>query len=287
MQPQRTVVIVVTLDTKGPAAQFLRDEIESWGVKTILIDPGILGEPAIQADITRWQVAETAGTTLEALIVTGKKMKLIVQLGYIFMGAWQLMGIENFAYQLADDPEFVGALVDQIGANQMAVLEMLLQYGCVGAIWLPDDLAYNSGPMVSPRVLQKYIYPWYRRMVARCRQAGIPVGLHSDGDLTRLLPDLVACGFDGIHPIEPPVNDIFAIKDKWGGSIALAGNIDLKQTLCTGSPETVAAEVRDKAARLAPGGGWLVGSSNSIPDFVPLENYQALLKASLEYGSYP
>jgi uroporphyrinogen decarboxylase len=214
------------------------------------------------------------------------EMKLIVQLGYVFMGVWQLMGFENFAYQLADDPEFVQALVNRLGASQMEGLEILLQFNCIGAIWMPDDLAYNSGPMVSPRLLQKYIYPWYRRMVARCRQAGIPVGLHSDGDLTRLLPDLVACGFDGLHPIEPPVNDIFAIKQKWGGSISLAGNIDLKHTLCAGTPRTVAAEVRQKAARLAPGGGWLVGSSNSIPDFVPIENYKALLEASLAYGSY-
>ncbi len=73
MEHKRTVVIVVTLDTKAPAAQFLRDEITAWGLDTILIDPGILGAPAFPADITRWQVAETAGTTLEALIAGGEK----------------------------------------------------------------------------------------------------------------------------------------------------------------------------------------------------------------------
>jgi uncharacterized protein (UPF0261 family) len=73
MERQRTVVIAVTLDTKAPAAAFLRDQIASWGLETILIDPGILGAPGIEADITRWQVAEAAGTTLEALRATGKK----------------------------------------------------------------------------------------------------------------------------------------------------------------------------------------------------------------------
>ncbi len=73
MDKKRTVVIVVTLDTKAEAARFLREEIVSWGLETILIDPGILGEPGIEADITRWQVAESAGTTLEALIADGKK----------------------------------------------------------------------------------------------------------------------------------------------------------------------------------------------------------------------
>jgi len=213
-------------------------------------------------------------------------MKLLVQLGYLFMGAWQLMGFNNFMFQLADDPAFVQEVIDRLGASQLAVLEILLQYGCVGTIWLPDDLCYNSGPVVSPRTYGKYVYPWYVRIVARCHEAGMPVGFHSDGDLTRLLPDLVACGFDCIHPFEPPLNDIVAVKRAWGHRISVAGNIDLRGPLSRGTPGEVEAEVREKAAALAPGGGWLLGSSNSIPDFVPVENYKALLTAGLKYGRY-
>jgi uroporphyrinogen decarboxylase len=210
------------------------------------------------------------------------EMKLVVQLGYIFMGAWHLMGFENFCLKLSDDPQLVQDVIDWLGSSQLAVLEILLHWrDCVGAIWVPDDLAYNTGPMVSPKVLRKYIYPWYVRLVERCHQVDMPVGLHSDGDLRSLLPDLVACGFDCIHPFEPPVNDIVAVKREWGNRISVAGNIDLRTTLCGGTPADVEAEVFDKARELAPGGGWLVGSSNSIPDFVPVENYRALLDASL------
>lgn len=222
--------------------------------------------------------------TLARLLLTG--MKLLVQLGYVFMGAWQIMGFENYCLKLADDPVLVRDLHDWLGSNQLAVLEMLLQHECVGTIWLADDLSYNSGPVVSPKVYRRYVYPWYERIVARCHQAGIPVGLHSDGDLGRILPDLVACGFDAIHPFEPPLNDIVAVKRQWGDRIAVAGGIDLKETLCKGRPVDVEAEVRTMIAALAPGGGWLLGSSNSIPDFVPVENYQALLTAGLDYGKY-
>lgn len=120
--------------------------------------------------------------------------------------------------------------------------------------------------------------------MARCRQADIPIGAHSDGDLARVLADLVECGFDCIHPFEPPMNDIVAAKRQWGHRISVAGNIDLKATLCAGAPADVEAEVKQKAAVLAPGGGWLIGSSNSIPDFVPFDNYVALLQSSLQYG---
>lgn len=211
-------------------------------------------------------------------------MKLISQLGYIFMGAWQIMGLENFSLQLTDDPEFVKAVVDKLGALQMAVLEILLQYDCVGAIWMPDDLCYNAGPLVSPKVYRRLVYPWYETIVRRCHQANIPIGFHSDGDLARVLADLVECGFDCIHPFEPPMNDIVAVKREWGHRISVAGNIDLKATLCGGTPADVEAEVRAKAAILAHGGGWLIGSSNSIPDFVPFENYRTLLECSVKYG---
>jgi uroporphyrinogen decarboxylase len=211
-------------------------------------------------------------------------MKLLVQIGYVFMGAWQLLGFENYCLKLSDDPDLVRDVTDWLGSSQLAVLEMLLQYDYVGTIWLPDDLCYNSGPVVSPNVYRKYVYPWYRRITERCRRAGIPVGLHSDGDLRRLLPDLVDCGFDAIHPFEPPMNDIVAVKRQWGDRLAVAGGVDLKQALCSGTPADVAAEVREKAAALAFTGGWLLGSSNSIPDFVPVENYKMLLSAGLTYG---
>jgi uncharacterized protein (UPF0261 family) len=73
LEQKRTVVVVVTLDTKGPAAQFLRDEIATWGLDTILIDPGVLASPTTRADITRWDIARAAGTTLDELIAQGNK----------------------------------------------------------------------------------------------------------------------------------------------------------------------------------------------------------------------
>jgi uncharacterized protein (UPF0261 family) len=73
MKEKRTVVIVATLDTKGQEAGFVRDEIAAWGMETILIDPGILGNPSVSADITRQQVAEAAGTRLDALLERGEK----------------------------------------------------------------------------------------------------------------------------------------------------------------------------------------------------------------------
>jgi len=73
MDEQRTVVVVATLDTKGEEAGFVRDEIAQWGLQTILIDPGVLGGPSVEPDITREEVAEAAGTTLDTMVERGEK----------------------------------------------------------------------------------------------------------------------------------------------------------------------------------------------------------------------
>ena len=73
MAKKRTVVIVATLDTKGAEAAFVRDEITAWGLDTLLVDPGVLGSPSVEPDISRYDVARAAGTTLEALLAQGKK----------------------------------------------------------------------------------------------------------------------------------------------------------------------------------------------------------------------
>lgn len=81
MEPdaKRTVVIVATLDTKGEEAAYLRDHVAAWGLETILVDPGILGEAQVPADVSRYDVARAAGTTLEALLERGEKSYAIAR----------------------------------------------------------------------------------------------------------------------------------------------------------------------------------------------------------------
>ena len=111
--------------------------------------------------------------------------------------------------------------------------------------------------------------------------------LHSDGDCTEAMDDIIDCGYHGFNPIQPNAMDIEDVKKNWGKKLCLIGNINLDSTLTTGTPEDVTAEVYERIRTLAPGGGYMVASSNSIPDYVPLENMKAMFKAALDYGKYP
>jgi uroporphyrinogen decarboxylase len=81
--------------------------------------------------------------------------------------------------------------------------------------------------------------------------------------------------------------DIVELKRTVGHRIALCGNIDLAYTLTRGTPAEVEAEVRERIRHVAPGGGYVLGSSNSVPEYVPLENFNAMREACFKYGRYP
>ena len=101
------------------------------------------------------------------------------------------------------------------------------------------------------------------------------------------MDDIIDCGFDGLNPIEPKAMDINEVKRQYGDRITIIGNIDLGYTLTRGTPEEVRDEVRQRIHDLAPGGGYAVASSNSVPEYVPLANFSAMRDATLEFGRYP
>lgn len=205
----------------------------------------------------------------------------------IFTQVWQLMGFETFCLALGDQPALVEKMFDKVGTIQYEVFDSMVRSHSVGAIWVTDDVAYTEGLMVSPSVLRRHLFPWFERMGQAARQADLPLIYHSDGVLYPVLDDIVACGFNAIHPIEPKAMDIEDMKRKIGHKLCLIGNIDLSYTLTRGTPQEVEEEVKLRLRTIAPGGGYCLGSSNSIPDYVPVENFNAMREATFKYGSYP
>jgi uroporphyrinogen decarboxylase len=211
-------------------------------------------------------------------------MKLIAILGKVFTAAWQLLGFQRFCELIYDDPGLVHELVDRIGALQVAVARRVLQLNTVGALWVPDDIAYRSGPMLMPAWFIEHIFPHYRRIGQLCSAVGKPFIYHSDGDLTRMIQTIADAGFCALHPIEPESMDIYELRKRVGTRLCLLGNIRV-HTLATGTPEQIRELVRDRIVNLGREGAYCVGSSNSIPNYVPLENYKAMLQASADYGA--
>ena len=213
-------------------------------------------------------------------------MKAIATVGKVFTIVWTLMGLETFCMALSDNPDLVTRMFQKVDDFQFEVLDRVTKFNSVGAVLLSDDIAYTSGLMISPKHLRQYLFPSFERMCGLCKQRDLPVILHSDGKVDEVLHDIVAVGFNGLHPIQPNAMDIKSVKERLGDKLCLLGNIDL-DVLARGTPEEVTELVKKNLREIAPGGGYCLGSSNSMPDYVKLENYNALRETALKYGTYP
>jgi methanogenic corrinoid protein MtbC1 len=229
-------------------------------------------------DLSKWDV-------LDKTLPAG--MKAVLLLGKIYTTVWMFMGAETFFNALENDPELISAMFDKVGRIQYETFLRISEHSSLGAVLNPDDIAHNTGLLIHPKYLKKHLFPWYKKMGDVCRSKGIGFVFHSDGDCTEAMDDLVDCGFHGFNPIQPNCMDIEAVKQKWGQKLCLIGNLNLDSTLTLGTPEDVRAEVYERIRTIGPGGGYMVASSNSITDYVPLANMQALIDATFEFGRYP
>ena len=214
-------------------------------------------------------------------------MGIVAHVGGFFEFVWQLMGFEAFSYALADNIELIEKISNRVGEILFKHFEGSISFSCVKGVWLCDDIAYTEGLMVSPDYYRKYVFPWHKKIGKICRQKRLPLIYHSDGDLRPVIKDLIENGINVLHPVEPKAMDIVELKRKYGDVLAFAGNIDLGYTLTLGTPDDVRAEAQEKIKALAPGGGYLLGSSNSLPEYVPLANFEAMCKAAIDFGRYP
>jgi uroporphyrinogen decarboxylase len=213
-------------------------------------------------------------------------MKAIVISGKIFTLTWMLMGFNNFATKLIMDEQLVADVFHKVAEIQFQALEKISEMSHVGAVWVVDDLAFGTGPMISPQAFRDHVFPWYREMAAQCHQNDLLFFMHSDGDLALLMEDIIDTGVDMIHPIDPTCMDIVEIKEEYGDRICLAGNVS-NELLRSGTPPQVEARVKELLRKVAPGGGYCLSSGNSVPDWSKIENYVAMRNATLMYGAYP
>lgn len=203
-----------------------------------------------------------------------------------FMWSAYLRGLDNLLMDFLLDPELVEVLMDKVLSVNMAIVRNAIRAGAE-VIILGDDYAFNKGPLMSPDDFGRFIQPRLARMIAMIHEEGAFCIKHSDGNLYPILDRIIAAGPDGINPIEPVAGmDLKTVKKLAGSQVCITGNIDCAHLLPHGSVEEVRAAVRQAIADAAPGGGYILTSSNSIHSSCRPENFVAMVRATQEFGSY-
>lgn len=202
-----------------------------------------------------------------------------------FKISWQLRGgMQNLLMDYILEPDAVHALARITTDFNLAVLEKATEIGA-DLIFMDGDISDERGSIMSPSHYREYVKPYQQELVNLAHAHDLRIVKHSDGNMWPLLQDHIDIGFDGFHPIQPDVMDIGDVKEKLGDRLCLVGNIDCRALLCSGTEKQVEEAVRRTIEIAAPGGGFILSSSNSIHPGVIPENYIAMVRAAHRYGA--
>jgi uroporphyrinogen decarboxylase len=203
-----------------------------------------------------------------------------------FRTSWLLRGgMERLLPDYVLNPGLVHDLARIATDFDLAAIDMAARIG-VDALLLLGDLAGETTTLMSPRHFRIYVKPYHREIVEYAHKNGFKIVKHSDGNVWSILDDFVEVGFDGIHPIQPQCMDIGEVKEYLAGKACILGNIDCRDLLPFGSEEEVENAVKETIETAAPGGGYIICSSNSIHPGCKAENYRAMINAAHKYGEY-
>jgi uroporphyrinogen decarboxylase len=222
----------------------------------------------------------------QALATYGDRYAVIVHLNDVFSIPRTLMGMEHLLMAVAAEPELVQALVEMSVDINLAMAKEIAQRGAQ-FVYTGDDLAWNKGPLMSPRHFRTLLYPGLCRVMRGFKELGLYVIKHTDGNLWPIIDMIVDSGIDCLDPIDPLAGmDLAEVKARFGQRIALKGNVDCASLMTDGTPEETAAAARLALRQGMPGGGFILSSSNSIHSGVKPENYLALVRTVHEFGHY-
>ncbi|MGO8745306.1 MAG: uroporphyrinogen decarboxylase family protein [Thermoguttaceae bacterium] len=195
-------------------------------------------------------------------------------------------GLENLLLDFGLRPEFVKDLM-KIGTEYYCELYRLAAAAGADLVLLGDDYSDKNGPMMSPRQFNELILPCDAAVVAAAKRAGLYCIKHTDGDIRKIMDQLVGTGVDCLGPLEPvPGMELRPILERYPGRIAVMGNLSV-DLLSRGSVEEVTREVKRTLATVSAYGPHIMSSANTITSSVRPENYLAMVKTTKQFGQYP
>jgi uroporphyrinogen decarboxylase len=197
----------------------------------------------------------------------------------LFERAWSLRGLNTFMMDMALDPGYAGALLDRILEIELVLIRRYIALGVDGS-YFGDDYGAQQNMLLSPKMWRSLIKPRLAEMFAPFQEAGLPILMHSDGQIQPIIPDLIEIGLSALNPVQPEVMDHAWLKRTYGDELAFYGGVSTQTVLPNGRPQEVVKSVADCITNLASDGtGLLIAPSHRMMTDIPMENIGALLDA--------
>ena len=195
--------------------------------------------------------------------------------------ASQMMGTVGLSYALADDPELVEQVFNRIGSLHTSAVRQLATMDFIGALRQGDDLGFKTSTFLSPDLLRRLVFPIYKRMAAIAHAQSKPFILHSCGNLEEVYDDLIDdCRIDAKHSFEDVILPVAEFKKRYGDRVTALGGLDV-DVICRSGVDEVRAYARKQIEECFSDGFWALGTGNSLTDYMPVENYLAVLEEGI------
>jgi uroporphyrinogen decarboxylase len=179
---------------------------------------------------------------------------------------------------MAMEPKWTDELLERITEIQEELARRFIDIGVDGG-YFGDDLGAQQGLLFSPDTWRKLFKPRMKRLFLLFRDAGLPVILHSDGDIREIIPDLIDIGLSALNPCQPEVLDHRWLKREYGKDLAFYGGLSTQETLPYGTrDEVIDAGKRCIEDLAADGTGCIYGPSHRIMSDIPESNIEAYLE---------
>lgn len=210
-------------------------------------------------------------------------MKFIVYgPGGVEENAIRLVGYEPLCYMMADDEDLVADIFAGIGSRLVDYYRRVACYDCVGACISNDDWGFKTSSLFSLKQMEKFLFPWHKKIVEVIHESGKPAILHSCGFFEHIV-DVMAddLGYDGRHSYEDAILPVETAYEKYHDRFSILGGIDL-DFICRSTPEAVYQRSKAILDQTRGRGGFALGTGNSVPAYVPDENFFAMIRAVVE-----
>jgi uroporphyrinogen-III decarboxylase len=186
--------------------------------------------------------------------------------------------LEQLLTDLLLDPDLAEQLLDIPYHYHLTAAKKLVELG-VDMIWTGDDIGTQTDMLISPQMWRKYLKPRMADFISTLKSVnpGIKVAYHSDGNIMRIIPDLVEIGVDVLNPIQPASMEPSLIKKEFGDRLCFWGSIDEQNTLPFGTPEDVVDEILCRLKTLGRDGGLILAPTHHVQLDTPMENFWAMV----------
>ncbi|MCG2712500.1 MAG: uroporphyrinogen decarboxylase family protein [Candidatus Omnitrophica bacterium] len=198
--------------------------------------------------------------------------------------AYKMFGYEEFCKKMYVELIQIERLIDIYAENLYQRALRFADADLGPLFFINDDIAYDKGLMFSKVFLVQHWLPRIQRSIEPLKDKGIKVILHSRGNITGILDELINLGIDGIHPIDPLCGmNIGILKKTYAKNLLLFGNIDISGY---NSVQVIEEKTKKCINNASFNGGHFIGSVKGIGKSLSLQEVFTYFTSLNEYGKY-